>query len=177
MAKPTLPKFRSTIDLQPVNEATEGDTWPMLHLEVEILDLKESKHYDSVGYLGAFWQTLLHFSSYCTCGIICPRRQVCLWMSITRDKHNGVHFQSTGPNASLQCKVLFSFGWKISFDCNNRKATTGKFEKILKILAQCNFILSAKKYSFYKTSESWCSRVIDPHSYCLDLPKNFANEQ
>lgn len=65
-------KFRTTIDVRPVNVATVGEQCPMPIIEAELSDFEDSKHFASLDFCSGYWHCPLHPSSYETCRIIAP---------------------------------------------------------------------------------------------------------
>ena len=53
-------KFRMAIDLRPVNSATVKESWPMPHLESEMIDFGGSNCFASLDFVSAYWKLALH---------------------------------------------------------------------------------------------------------------------
>ena len=53
-------KFRMAIDLRPVNSATVKESWPMPHLESEMIDFAGSNCFASLDFVSAYWKLALH---------------------------------------------------------------------------------------------------------------------
>ena len=71
--KESTAKFRLFIDLRPVIAATLKHSWPMPHLDSEILDFQGSTCFAVLDFVEAYWQLPLHPDSYTLCGILCPK--------------------------------------------------------------------------------------------------------
>jgi len=65
--------FCMTVDLRPVNSATIKESWPMPHLDSEVLDFSGSNYFASLHFFSGYWQLPLHPDSYSACGVITPR--------------------------------------------------------------------------------------------------------
>ena len=53
-------KYRLAIDLRPVNAATMKESWPMPHLDSEILDFEGIVCFVVSDFVSAYWQLPLH---------------------------------------------------------------------------------------------------------------------
>ncbi len=52
-------KYRFTIDLRGVNSATVPITWPMPHIESELMDFQGSTCFAVIDFVSGYWQLLL----------------------------------------------------------------------------------------------------------------------
>ena len=96
VAKPgSRSKFRLAIDLRPVNSATVKESWPMPHLESELLDFKGSAVFAVLDFVSAFWQLPLHPESYTTCGIVGPKGVVASKRVLPGMANASAYFQRT----------------------------------------------------------------------------------
>lgn len=66
-------KYRLAIDLRPVNASTVKESWPMPHLDSEVMDFAGSTCFESLEFVSAYWQLPLHPDSYTSCGIVTPK--------------------------------------------------------------------------------------------------------
>lgn len=66
-------KFRMTVDMRPVNAATEATSWPMPHIDSEVYDFKDSNHFATVDFVSGYWQLPLDESSQEAHSIITPK--------------------------------------------------------------------------------------------------------
>lgn len=165
-------KFRTTIDLRPVNGATKKNQWPMPNIEAELQDFSNSRCFASMDFCSSYWQLPLDPESYDACGVICPQGTY----SSTRVLHgltNAVsHFQSSVEPLFAELRPNVK-GWIDDFNLHDETEDSllDKVEKFLYICDKHDLILSAKKCVFFKKEIKWCGRIIDGDGYRLD-PRN-----
>ena len=70
--KDSKARFRMTVDMRPVNAATEPIAWPTPHIESEVYDFKGSTCYGTVDLVSGYWQLPLEESSQAAHSIITP---------------------------------------------------------------------------------------------------------
>ena len=70
--KDSKARFRMTVDMRPVNAATEPIAWPMPHIESEVYDFKGNTCYGTVDSVSGYWQLPLEESSQAAHSIITP---------------------------------------------------------------------------------------------------------
>lgn len=56
-------KYRMTIDLRPINAATEKHSWPMPHIESELSDLSGATCFAKLDFVSGYWQLPVHPNS------------------------------------------------------------------------------------------------------------------
>lgn len=64
-------KYTRAIELGPVSAATIKESWPMPHLDPEVLDSRGREYFAVLDfYVSAYWHLPLHRYSYTLCGIV-----------------------------------------------------------------------------------------------------------
>ena len=58
--KPGTSKYRMTFDLRRVNRCTKQVTWPMPHIQAELMDMQDSTVFASIDFCAGYWQMPLH---------------------------------------------------------------------------------------------------------------------
>lgn len=165
-------KFRTTIDLRPVNAATIAEQWPMPVIEAELSDFKDSKHFASLDFCSGYWQCPLHPSSYEACGIIAPQGTFISTRVLHGLKNAAAYFQSTIPPLFQNLKNAVK-AWIDDFIIHS-KSENELLQHLCEFFETCakhNLFLSAKKCEFYTKKVRWCGRIIDSKGYQLD-PRN-----
>lgn len=95
--KDSKTKYRTTIDLRPVNAATKAEQWPMPIIEAELGDFKGSKYFASLDFCSSYWQYPLDPGSYDACDIIAPKGTFVSTRVLHGLKNASAYFQSTTP--------------------------------------------------------------------------------
>lgn len=88
-------KYRLAIDFRPVNSASIKESWPMPHLDSEVIDIAGSSCFSSLDFVSAYWQLPLHPDSYTACGIITPKGVVASRRVLPGLANATSYFQST----------------------------------------------------------------------------------
>lgn len=162
-------KYRMAIDLRPVNAATVKESWPMPHLDSEVMDFAGSTCYASLDFVSAYWQLPLHSESYSACGIVTPKSVLASKWVLPGLAHATSYFQSTvGPLFSeLRAKLKV---WLDDFNLHTM-GETELLDLLARFFAICSehgLFLSALKSVFFARSVKWCGRVICADGYTLD---------
>lgn len=170
--KESKSKFRTTIDLRPVNAATKAEQWPMPVIEAELSDFIGSTHFASIDFCSSYWQCPLDPDSYDACGIISPQGTFVSTRVLHGLKNASAYFQSTIPPLFDEMKDAVK-AWIDDFTihCKTEDMLLENLEKFFRICTRHNLRVSAKKTVLYTKRVKWCGRIIDSEGYQLD-PRN-----
>ena len=162
-------KFRMTIDLRPINAATEKDSWPMPHIDSEIYDLSDAKCFAKLDFVSGYWQLPVHEDSQENCGIVTPNGVYSSTRVLQGLTNATSHFQGT-------IEPLFSSirpnlkAWLDDFMLYS--STEGQMiallEKFFQTCEAHGLYLSAKKCEFFESEVKWCGRIISEKGVRLD---------
>lgn len=61
--KPGTKKFRMTFDLRCINRATKAVSWPMPHIQVELMNYQGSSYFASIDVCAGYWKMPVHEDS------------------------------------------------------------------------------------------------------------------
>ncbi len=87
--------FRLTIDLRLMNTAIIKKSWPMPHIDSEMIDFAGSKCFASIDLCPRYWQLPMDSDSYDACGIICPHGTYSSTRVLQGLTNAAAHFQSS----------------------------------------------------------------------------------
>ena len=162
-------KYRLAIDLRPVNAATTKESWPMPHLDSEVLDFRGSAFFAILDFVSAYWQLPLHPESYTLCGIVGPKGVIVSKRVLPGLANATSHFQSTVEPLFQELRDNMK-AWLDDFNLHakNEEQLLSLLERFLTICRKYGLYLSAKKCVFFSKSLKWCGRIIKPDSYTLD---------
>lgn len=166
VAKPkSKAKYRLAIDLRPVNAATIKESWPMPHLDSEVLDFEGSGAFAVLDFVSAYWQLPVHRDSYECCGIVGPRGVVASKRVLRGLANATAYFQSTVEPlfSSLRSNMK---AWLDDFNlhCKDEDHLLDLLAEFFSICRKYRLKLSAKKCVFFR----WCGRIIKQDGYTLD---------
>ena len=65
-------KFRITIDLRPLNNATVKESWPLSDVDAEMQDFFKSSCFAILDFASGYWRLPVHQDSITKCGIVTP---------------------------------------------------------------------------------------------------------
>ena len=167
--KESRSKYRLAIDLRPVNAATMKESWPMPHLDSEILDFKGSVCFAVLDFVSAYWQLPLHPDSYETCGIVGPRGLIVSKRVLPGLANAASYFRSTVEPLFQEMRNNMK-AWLDDFNLHvgNEEKLMDLLEKFFQICEKHGLFLSAKKCVFFSRSLKWCRRIINQDSCTLD---------
>lgn len=165
-------KYRTTIDLRPVNAATKAEQWPMPIIVAKLSYLNGSKHFASLDFCSGNWQCPLEPESYEACGITASQGTFVSTRVLHELKHFAVYFQSTIPplfdsmrHAMKACIDDFTLHIK------TESQLIDHLEEFFNICSKHNLYLSAKSPCYISKKVKLCGRFIDSDRYKLD-PRN-----
>ena len=161
--------FRLSIDLRPVKTATVKESWPMPHLDSEILDFQGSACFAVLDFVSAYRQLPLHPDSYTLCGIVCPKGMVVSRRVLLGAANTTLYFQSTVEPLFQEMQKNMN-AWLDDFNLHagseeDLLLLLGRFFQICK---QYVLFLSARKCIFFSEKLRWCGRIIKGNSHTLD---------
>ena len=167
--KDSKSKYRLAIDLRPVNAATLKESWPMPHLDSEVLEFKGSMFFAVLDFFSAYWQLQLHPDSYTACGIVGPRGVVVSKRVLPGLANATSYFQSTVEPLFQELRKNMK-AWLDDFNLHagSEDELHDLLEKFFQICGKYGLFLSAKKCVFFAKSLKWCGRIIKPEIYTLD---------
>lgn len=162
-------KYRMAIDLRPVNAATVKESWPMPHLESEMLDFVGSTCFASLDFVSAYWQLPLHPDSYDLCGIVTPRVVLASKRVLPGLANATSYFQSTVEPLFAELRSSLK-AWLDDFNLHSADETglLKTLERFFAICTKHGLYLSAVKSVFFSRSIRWCGRLISGDGYQLD---------
>ena len=165
-------KLRMAVDLRPVNAATIKESWPMPHLESEILDFANSTCFAILDFVSAYWQLPLHPDSYTACGVVTPRGVVASKRVLPGLANATAYFQSSVEPLFSELRENMK-AWLDDFNlfCGNEEHLLLLLERFFVICCQHGLLLSAKKSVLFARELRWCGRIIDARGYKMD-PSN-----
>ena len=141
--KESRSKCRLAIHLRPVNTATMKESWPMPHLDSEILDFKGSVCFAVLDFVSAYWQLHLHPDSYQTCGIVGPKG-VIVSKRVLPDATS--YFQSTvEPLFQEMRNKMKTWLDEFNLHAGNEEKLVDLLERFFQICQKHCLFLSAKK--------------------------------
>ena len=162
-------KYRMAIDLRPVNAATIKESWPMPHLESEMLDFVGSTCFASLDFVSAYWQLPLHPTSYSLCGIVTPRVVLASKRVLPGLANATSYFQSTVEPLFAELRTNLK-AWLDDFNlhAHSESELLHFLDRFFSICDQHGLFLSAVKSTFFSQSIRWCGRLISSDGYQLD---------
>lgn len=154
--------YRTTFDLRMVNKATRPTTWPMPHIQSEILDFQHSTVFASIEFCAGYWQmpldpALQNYNSFITStGVFQPTRTL---QGATNSAQN---FQSRVEPCFQSLRSNFK-AWFDDFALHAEDDHTllRYLEAFFKIYRTHNLRISAKKSRLFNKSLRYCGYVID----------------
>lgn len=162
-------KYRMAIDLRPVNAATIKESWPMPHLDSEILDFAGSTCFASVGFVSAYLQLPLNPDSYTACGIVTPKSVLASKRVLLGLANATSYFQSSvEPLFSNMRDNLKAWLDDFNLHANTEGHLLGLLEQFFHTCQEHGLFLSAIKSVLFSTSLKWCGRIISAKGYTLD---------
>ena len=162
-------KYRMAIDLRPVNAATIKESWPMPHLESEMLDFVGSTCFASLDFVSAYWQLPLDPSSYTLCGIVTPKFVIASKRVLPGLANATSYFQSTVEPLFAELRPNLK-AWLDDFNLHAAEESNLLYvlEKFFLVCRKYGLFLSATKSTFFSRSIRWCGRLISADGYKLD---------
>ena len=149
--KESRSKYRFEIDLRPVNAATMKESWPMPHLDSEILELKGSVCFAVLDFVSAYLQLPLHPDSYETCGIVGPK-----WVIVSKRVLQGLaiagsYFQSTVEPLFQEMRNNMK-AWldDLKLHAGNEEKLLDLLERFFQICHEHCLFLPGKKSIFFR---------------------------
>jgi len=162
-------KYRMAIDLRPVNAATIKESWPMPHLESELLDFGGSNCFASLDFVSAYWQLPLHPDSYTACGIVTPRAVLASKRVLPGLANATAYFQSSVEPLFSELRTNLK-AWLDDFSAHAESEfeLIRILERFFHICQKHGLFLSAMKSVFYAKSIKWCGRIISGDGFQFD---------
>lgn len=165
-------KYRTVVDLRPVNSATKPVPWPMPNLEAEMQDFSNSKFFASLDFCSGYWQLPLCPSSYDSCGVVCPMGVFSSTRVLQGLKNATSYFQSTvEPLFSNLRKHLKAWLDDFNLHGESENELLDYLEEFILTCKKYGLFLSAKKCTFFAKEIKWCGRIIDSSGFRMD-PRN-----
>ena len=162
-------KFRMTIDLHPINSATEKNSWPMPHIESELSDLAGSTCFAKLDFVSGYWQIPVHPNSQDYCGIVTPNGVYTSTRVLQGLTNATSHFQGTVEPLFTSIRSNLK-AWLDDFMlyAKNEEELLRLLEEFFRICKVHGLYLSAKKCEFFVREVKWCGRVVSKDGYRLD---------
>lgn len=147
-------KYRTTIDLRPVNAATKAKKWPIPIIEAELSNFNGSTHFASRDICSGYRQCLLKPESYEVCGIIAPQRTFVSTLVLHGLQNSADYFHSTIPPLFDNMRHAIK-PWIDDFTLH-----TGTESQLLEHLSKlCNMCSKHNLYLSAKTSVLYIKEV------------------
>ena len=162
-------KVVTVVTVRPVNAATIKESWPMPHLDSEVLEFRGSQVFAVLDFVSAYWQLLLHPGSYDACGIVGPKEVLVSKRVLPGLANATSYFQSTIEPLFQELRANMK-AWLDDFNLHatNEEQLLLILERFFEICENYGLFLSAKKCIFFATSLKWCGRIINSDGYTMD---------
>lgn len=162
-----MAKYRMTIDLRSVNATKVKESWPMPHLESELLDFSGSKCFASLYVVSGYWQ--LPLDSHDACCIVTPRGFYTSKRVLQGLANSVAHLRRTIDPLFVDLREHI----KICIDdffahAPNEPSLLDTLEHFLRICHKHGLWLSARKSSLFRKEIRWCGRLISGDGYQMN---------
>lgn len=167
--KPGSNSFRMTFDLRRINRATQGISWPMPHIQAELLDFQGSSHFASIDFCAGYWQMPLHEDSQHLHSFITPQGVFKPTRTLQGGRNSAQNFQAKVEPCFQSIRTKLK-AWLDDFGLHDA-TEAGLLDAIDNFLNIClvrNLKVSATKSSLYARSLKWCGYLIDEKGVCCD---------
>ena len=162
-------RHRMAIDLRPINAATIKESWPMPHLDSEVMDFAGSNNFASLDFVSAYWQMPLDPDSYSACGIVTPEAVLASKRVLPGLANATSYFQSTVEPRFAEMRSNLK-AWLDDFNLHTKSEAhlLSLLDRFFTICSKHGLFLSAIKSVFFPRHIKWCGRVISADGYKLD---------
>lgn len=158
-----------TVDLSPINAATEAVAWPMPHIDSEIYEFMDSSVFATMDFVSGYWQLPLeqelqeYHSIVTPKGIYSPKR------TQQGGKNSVANFQSQVEPLFRDIRENLK-AWLDAFvvHCRDERSLLSLLERFLLICRSHRLYLSARKCVFFTETVRWCGRLISKDGIKMD---------
>ena len=167
--KPGTSKYRMTFDLRRVNRCTKPVTWPMPHIQAELMDMQDSTVFASIDFCAGYWQMPLHEDDQHIHSFITPSGVYQPTRTLQGASNSGPNFQSRVEPCFVSIREALK-AWldDMALHQKDEKRLLLTLGKFFEICRERNLKISAKKTVLFNTSLRWCGYIVDQHGVQCD---------